>query len=348
MLFAAAVAVLCATAGIAAPAAGGKAEIDWLTFAMGCLGGLALFLYGVDILATALKNASGGRFQWLLQRSVSNRFSALGVGTVATVALDSSSVVIILVITIVDAGLIAFGSALPVILGSNIGTTFSSQLFAWDVDKFAPVLIAAALLWRMMGKSDAATRHSNILLGLGLVLFGLNIIGTAAEPLRESPAILDALKQLENPWLGVLAGALATVAIQSSSAMMGIVITLAGGGLITLPAGLAIMLGAEIGTCADTLLATVGRSRSAVKAGIFHLLFNILSVAVGVMLIDALARFGSVTASDTGQRIANAHVLFNVLGALAVLPFVGPAARLLDRIVPERAGYAVAEVEQSA
>jgi phosphate:Na+ symporter len=342
------VAFLFATAGIAETAVGDKVGIDWLAFAMGCLGGLALFLYGVEILATALKAASGGRFQAVLERSVSNRFAALGVGTIATVALDSSSVVIILVITIVDAGLMAFGSALPVILGSNIGTTFSSQLFAWDVDKFAPVLIAAALLWKTIGKSDATTRHSNILLGLGLVLFGLNIIGTAAEPLRESSAILDALKTLENPLLGVLAGALATVAIQSSSAMMGIVITLAGGGLITLPAGLAIMLGAEIGTCADTLLATLGRSRSAVKAGIFHLLFNILSVAVGVMLIDALTRFGSLTASDTGQRIANAHVLFNVVGAIVVLPFVGLAARLLDRIVPGRGGEADAEVEQSA
>jgi phosphate:Na+ symporter len=118
--------------------------------------------------------------------------------------------------------------------------------------------------------------------------------------------------------------------------MMGIVITLAGTGVITLPAGIAIMLGAEIGTCADTLVATIGRSRAAVKASIFHLLFNAASVAAGILLIDQLAWFGAATASDTGQRIANAHVLFNVAGALAIVPFVGRLSALLDRLMPER------------
>ncbi|WP_083672156.1 Na/Pi cotransporter family protein [Sphingomonas montana] len=319
--------------------------IDWLTLAMGALGGLALFLYGVDILATALKDMAGEGVRSALKRFAANRFAALGFGTVATVALDSSSVVIILLITMVDAGMMTFGMVLPMILGSNIGTTFSSQLFAWDVDKFAPVLIAAAMSWKMVGKGESAARYSRVLLGLGLVLFGLNIIGTAADPLRDSPLILATLKQFENPWLGVLAGALATLAIQSSSAMMGIVITLAGGGLITLPAGIAIMLGAEIGTCADTLLATIGRSRAAVKAGVFHLLFNIVSVLAGVLLIDGLTRFGTWSAGETGQRIANAHVLFNVVGAVIALPFVRTAAALLDRIVPDRGddGHAAAQ-----
>ncbi|WP_260600240.1 Na/Pi cotransporter family protein [Sphingomonas endolithica] len=313
-------------------------SIDWVALAMGAIGGLALFMYGVGILAESLKQAQGGRFQALLKRCSSNRFAALASGTAATVVLDSSSVVIILLITIIDAGLMPFANALPAILGANIGTTFSSQVFAWNIDIYAPVAIAAGLLWKVLGKSDKAKQRADILLGLGLVLFGLNIIGTAAEPLQDHPEIIAHLKQLENPLLGVAAGALLTIAIQSSSAMMGIVITLAGGGLITLPAGVAIMLGAEIGTCADTLIATVGRSRSAVKAGIFHLGFNVVSVAFGVLLIDQLAKFGAATATDTGQRIANAHVLFNVAGALIALPFVVGLSRLLDRIVPERAG----------
>jgi phosphate:Na+ symporter len=330
-----AAALLTATHAAAQPPTA-SASIDWVTLAMGGVGGLALFMYGVGILAESLKRAQGSRFQAVLKRFSSNRFSALATGTAATVALDSSSVVIILLITIVDAGLMPFAHAVPAILGANIGTTFSSQVFAWNVDTYAPVPIAVSLLWKAFAKSDKAKQRADILLGLGLVLFGLNIIGSAAEPLQDHPAIVAQLKQLENPLLGVAAGALLTIAIQSSSAMMGIVITLAGGGLITLPAGVAIMLGAEIGTCADTLIATVGRSRSAVKAGVFHLLFNIVSVGVGILLIDYLARFGTVTASDTGQRIANAHVLFNVAGALIALPFVASASRLLDRLVPER------------
>lgn len=311
---------------------------SWLTLAVGAIGGLALFLYGVDILATALKQTQGGRFQKLLQLSSANRLLALASGTVATVVLDSSSVVIILLIAIVDAGLISFAHSLPFILGANIGTTFSSQIFAWNIDTYAPVIMAAGLLWKALGKSDKAKQRATILLGLGLVLFGLNIIGTAAEPLQDRPEVIGWLKQLENPLLGVLAGALVTIAIQSSSAMMGIVITLAGGGLITLPAGVAMMLGAEIGTCADTLLATIGRSRAAMKAGVFHLAFNIASVAIGILLIEQLAGFGAATANDTGQRIANAHVLFNVVGALLVLPFVGLASGLIDRVVPDRRG----------
>ncbi|SOB78705.1 phosphate:Na+ symporter [Sphingomonas guangdongensis] len=312
--------------------------MDWLEFAMGLLGGLALFLYGVDLLATALREAQGGRFQKLLERSASNRIAALASGTAATVALDSSSVVIILLITIVDAGLMPFAKALPVILGANVGTTFSSQVFAWNVDTYAPVAVAGGLMWKALARSDSARRRATVVLGLGLVLFGLNIIGTAAEPLQEQPQIIDWLKQLETPLLGVAVGALATVAIQSSSAMMGIAITLAGGGLITLPAGIALMLGAEIGTCADTLVATAGRSRAAVKAGIFHLLFNIATVGIGILLIDRLAGFGQATSAEPGQRIANAHVLFNVVGALVALPFTASAASLLERLVPERDG----------
>lgn len=314
----------------------GEPEIDWIELAMGMLGGLALFLYGVDLLAGALKQTQGGRFERLLHRSSSNRFAALASGTAATVVLDSSSVVIILLITIVDAGLVPFASALPVVLGANIGTTFSSQVFAWNVDTYAPVLIAAGLAWKALAKSDNAKLGATVLLGLGLVLFGLNIIGTAAEPLKDQPEILGYLRQLENPLLGVFAGALATVAIQSSSAMMGIVITLAGGGLITLPAGIAIMLGAEIGTCADTLVATIGRSRNAVRAGIFHLVFNVSTALAGVLLIDQLTAVASGIAQDTGQRIANAHVLFNVVGALLVLPFVRTLAKALERVLPDR------------
>lgn len=310
-------------------------SIDWLAVALGFIGGLALFLYGVDILATALKEASGGRFERLLKRSASNRVSALASGTVATVALDSSSVTIILLIAIVDAGLIGFAQGLPMILGANIGTTISSQIFAWNIDQFSPLLIAGGLLWKVLANGDGKTAGT-IVLAIGIVLFGLRTIGLAAEPLEDSPAIVEWLKRLEAPLLGVAAGAIVTVAIQSSSAMLGIVITLAGGGLISLPAGLAMMLGAEIGTCADTLIATIGRSRQAVKAGIFHLGFNIVSVTIGVLLILPLAEFARWSASDTGQQIANAHVLFNVAGALLFLPFVGLAAKLLDRVVPER------------
>lgn len=316
----------------------GAAAIDWQALGLGFLGGLALFLYGVDVLARALREMGGGRLEKLLGRASSNRFAGLASGAVATVALDSSSVTIILLITSIDAGLIAFANALPVILGANIGTTLSSQIFAWEIDRYSPVLIAGGLAWRALAKSDRGKQRATILLGIGLVLFGLSTIGTAAEPLQKDERVLGWLRTLENPLYGVAAGAVATIAIQSSSAMMGIAITLAGGGLISLPAGIAIMLGAEIGTCFDTLIAAIGRSRAALKAGFFHLGFNLVTVALGVALIGQLAAFGEATGGEAGQQIANAHVLFNVAGALLALPFVGLVARLLDRVVPSREG----------
>ncbi len=301
------------------------------------LGGLVLFVFGVDLLARALREAGGDRLRDVLHRASANRIAGVGAGVGATIALDSSSVVIIMLVAIVDAGLIPFAHALPVVLGANIGTTFSSQLFAWNVDAFAPVPMAIGFLLGALARGEATKRWGSVLLGLGMVLFGLHLIGDAAAPLAKRPEVTAWLRRLESPWLGVLAGAAVTVAIQSSSATLGIVIALAGGGLITLPAGVAIMLGAEIGTCADTLVAVAGRSRAAVRVGLFHLLFNIASVLLGVALVEALASFGRATANNTGQQIANAHVLFNVAGALVMLPFVRTAARALDAILPERA-----------
>lgn len=311
--------------------------VDWGRVALGFIAGLALFLYGFDCLAKTLRDAGGGRFQRVLERSARNRLSGLAAGTAATVALDSSSVTIIMLIAIIDAGMIGFAAGLPMILGANIGTTISSQVFAWNVDAFAPVLLAAGLLWRALAHSAGGKRGGEILFAIGLVLFGLSLIGDAAEPLKGDPRVVAWLERLDDPLLGMLAGAAVTIAIQSSSAMFGIVITLAGGGLIGLPAGLAMMLGAEIGTCADTLVATLGRSRAAVKAGLFHLLFNIASVALGLLALGLLTRFAAWSSGDIGQQIANAHVLFNLAGALLALPFVRLAARSLDRLVPDRA-----------
>jgi phosphate:Na+ symporter len=324
------------------------AEVDWLELAMGGIAGLVLFLYGVSRLSGALKKVGSDRARDWLAKAAGHRFRGLLSGTVATIALDSSSVTIILLITLVDAGLLSFVHAIPVILGSNIGTTISSQIFALDIDEYAPMLMLTGFLLHTLGRSETMKTYGTIALGIGLVLFGLHTIGTAAEPLEGNQQIIDWLKNFENPLYGVLAGAAATVAIQSSSAMMGIVITLAGEGLIGLPAGIAIMLGAEIGTCADTLLATLGRSRSAVRAGVFHLVFNIVTVALGVLFIDQITAFAQMWSSKVGQQIANAHVAFNVAGALLFIGFTPLAAAMLCRVISDRGEGATAPAAQVA
>jgi phosphate:Na+ symporter len=324
-----------------APGAAPEA-IDWVELAMGAIGGLVLFLYGVHELSHALKAVAGERMKRLIGHATGDRFRGLGAGTAATVLLDSSSLTIILLITFVDAGLASFVQALPVVLGANIGTTFSSQVFAIGIDAYAPVLMLAGFLLRMTVKKHHAKDWGAALFGIGLVLFGLHTIGEAAEPLKDQPVVTDWLKTMATPVYGILAGAAITIAIQSSSAMLGIIITLAGQGIIPLEAGIAMMLGAEIGTCADTLVATIGRSRDALRVGLFHLLFNIVTVLVGAVLVEQIVLFATWTSDDVAQQIANAHVAFNVGGALLFLGFVRVVGRLIERAVPEPVKDAVA------
>lgn len=310
--------------------------MDWMTLAMEAIGGLVLFLFGVGEMSRALNTLAGDRMKALVGRATNDRFRGIASGTVATVVLDSSSLTIILLIALVDAGVATMAQAIPVVLGANIGTTVSSQVFALGIDEFGPVAMLAGFLSRTLLKSENARAWGGALFGIGLVLFGLHTIGAAAEPLKDQPAVTEWLKTMATPLYGILAGAAVTVAIQSSSAMLGIIIVLAGQGVVPPEAGIAMMLGAEIGTCADTLVASIGRSREALRVGLFHLGFNIVSVAVGALGIGLLTAFARWTSDDPAQQIASAHIAFNVLGALAFLGFTGTIGTALERLLPER------------
>ena len=310
---------------------------DTTSIVLGLIAGLALFLYGVNVLSDELRVQGGDRMRSLLQRFTRNRAAGVATGTVATTLLDSSSVTIILVISLVNAGLLAFEHSIAVIMGSNIGTTISSQLFAFDIDEYSPVILGVGLVSQVLATSSRVRSAGRILFAFGLLFFGLHYIGQVVEPLKSHSAFLEMLKQVEAPVYGVAVGALFTILVQSSSATMGIVITLASQDMISLAAGLALMLGAEIGTCADTLIATIGRSRPAVRAGMFHLMFNVATVALGVALVHPLADLAAWISGGAGvaRQIANAHVLFNVGGVALTLGFVHPIARVMKRVIPE-------------
>ncbi|MEO6114188.1 MAG: Na/Pi symporter [Sphingomicrobium sp.] len=310
--------------------------LDWPAMALLAIGGLALFLYGVGKLSRALHRLADDRLKSLLRQATDNRFAGLATGAGATIVLDSSSATIIMLIAMIDAGLLSSAQGLAVILGSNIGTTASSQILATGIADYAPLILAAGLLGRLL-KNERAHAWSNVVFGVGLVLFGLFLVGEAAAPLRDEPSLIERLRRLEKPIYGMLAGAAVTVVLQSSSAVIGIVIVLAAMGVVSLPAGIAIMLGAEIGTCADTLLAAIGRSRAAIRAAIFHLGFSIISSVLGLLFIHYITSLATASADSVPQQIANAHVAFNVAGALLFLPFLPAISRLLERILPDRA-----------
>jgi phosphate:Na+ symporter len=307
---------------------------------MGILAGLVLFLHGVSLLSESLRKMAGEQMKQILARFTTNRFAGVLTGTVATTLLDSSSVTIIMVIALVNAGLLTFTQSLGVIMGSNIGTTISSQIIAFKINQYAPVALAIGFGLYMLPKQKKWKRTGKLIFSIGLIFFGLEVIGEAVKPLQQHQQFIDWMMRMETPILGALIGAAFTVMVQSSSATLGVVIILAMQNLITLPAGIAIMLGAEIGTCADTLVATIGRSREAIRAGVFHLLFNVITVTIGVIFahpFTALVQYISAGA-EVSRQIANAHVLFNVAGVVLFIGFVPVVARTLKWLIPEKSG----------
>ena len=305
--------------------------------AMLIITGLVLFLYALNTLSDSLKQLAGDKLQAFLDRFTNNAIKGVLSGLVVTILLDSSSVVIIMTIALVNAGALRFRQAMGVVLGANIGTTISSQIFALGVGAYAAVPIVIGFVMMFFLKKDFYVQLGKVLFSFGLIFFGLFTMEEAVAPLKENNFFVSWLKTLETPWRGVLAGAVVTVVLQSSSATVGMVITLAGQGLMNVSAGIAVMLGAELGTCADTLVASIGRSKAAVKTGLFHLIFNIATISLGLLLLHpftnaVLALSGK---AEVQKVIANAHVLFNTAGVLLALPLLPLFEKLMHTLVSE-------------
>jgi phosphate:Na+ symporter len=299
--------------------------------------GLVLFLYALNTLSDALKEIGGERLKKFLDRFTSNLFTGILSGIVVTVLLDSSSVVIIMTIALVNSGALTFRQAMGVVMGANIGTTFSSQILALNIGEYAALPIVAGFIMMFFLKKTFYIQLGKVIFGFGLIFFGLFTMEEAVEPLKDSQYFVGWLHSLESTWKGLSVGAIVTILIQSSSATVGMVIGLASQKMITLAAAIAVMLGAEIGTCADTLVASIGRSKAAVKTGLFHLLFNITTILMAMLLLPYFTQLVLFVSKGMSiqQTIANAHMLFNGLGVLAMLPFVRFFERLLENIQRE-------------
>ncbi len=316
---------------------------------MGLLGGLALFLHGLDQLSTSLKAVAGGRMKQILSRLTKNRVTAVLTGALVTAVIQSSSVTTVLVVGFVTAGLMTMVQSIGVIMGANIGTTITAQIIAFRVTEYALLLVALGFAVVFLGRRERIRHQGTIILGLGLVFFGMGIMGEAMEPLRDYPPFLELMTRMASPGVGILLGAVFTALVQSSSATTGVVIVLASQGFITLPAGIALAFGANIGTCVTALLAALGKPREAFRAALVHVLFNVLGVLVWLAFIDELA--GAVVAmspaaqglagmerlaAETPRQIANAHTIFNVANTLIFLPLAGVFGWAAQKLVPER------------
>ncbi len=303
------------------------------------IGGVVLFLYAITQLSAVMNDIFTEKAKDVITKYTSTIFSTILIGTILTILLDSSSAVIILVIVFINAKTLSFRQAIGIIMGANIGTTISSQIIAMDVGKYAVIPLIIGLFFEVFIKNKKWKKYGNVLLYFGVLFFGLFIIETSVLPMRESKLFSEWIAKIEENYIqGALIGGLITLIIQSSSGTVGMAIVLGKQQVLSTAAGIAIMLGAELGTCSDTLLATIKGSRQALKAGVFHLLFNFFTIIIGLLLFVPFVRLVHFISKhqDIGSQIANAHVLFNVLGVLLFIPIVGVMEKLLNIILPDR------------
>ncbi len=300
------------------------------------LTGLVLFLYAVKALSDTLKNYLSEQSKEIIGKYTSNLLSAILLGTIVTIILDSSSAVIIMIIVLVNARILTFRQSIGIVMGANIGTTFSSQIIALQIGEYSAIPLVIGLVLIMVSKSEFISKTGKVLLFFGILFFGLYTMERAVEPLRDHPHFAEWMANLDNPIRGAFTGALVTLIIQSSSATVGMAITLAKKGLISLAGGLAVMIGAELGTCSDTLIATINTNRQALKVALFHLVFNLMSIILGLLFFVpfvALVAYISPT-NDLENQIANGHVIFNVAGVVLFVWFIPLFERLLNRLIP--------------
>jgi phosphate:Na+ symporter len=302
------------------------------------IAGLILFLYAVNNLSETLKLTLGENANKWIKKFTYNTFSSLIVGTIITILLDSSSAVIIITIVFVNSKILTFRQSMGIVLGANIGTTVSSQIIAMDIGKYSPILLLIGFILLIASKSDKINNVGKVILYFGVLFFGLFTMENAVEPLKDEAFFTDWIKKTENPIIGSLVGAVVTLIIQSSSATVGMAIILSKKGLLSLSGGIAIMLGAELGTYSDTLLATIKGSRSAIKTGIFHLTFNLISIIIGLILFYPFVDLVKLISHNAPieRTLANAHMIFNILGVLIFVWTIPFFEKLLERILPEK------------
>ncbi|MBF0357613.1 MAG: Na/Pi cotransporter family protein [Magnetococcales bacterium] len=331
--------------------AGAKGDVDWGKLVQKLLGGLALFLFGLDMMTDSMKKVAGDKMRDVLAKMTTNRFAGVTTGAIVTSVVQSSSVTTVLVVGFVTAGLMNLSQSIGVIFGANIGTTITAQIVAFKVTKYALWMVFSGFMISIMAKDDKLKNWGLTLLGLGLVFYGMSVMSSAMKPMRSYEPFLDLMKSMENPVMGVLVAAAFTGIVQSSSATTSLVIVMASQGFVTLPAGIALAFGANVGTCVTALLACMGKSREAVQAAVVHLLFNVFGVLIWVGFIDQLGDFvvsfspvatdlvGTAKLSaEVPRQIANAHTVFNVVNTIIAIPFVNQFAALVNKLVPIKEG----------
>ena len=303
------------------------------------LGGLGLFLCGMQMMSSNLEAVAGDRLKGILEKLTSNRILGVLVGAVITAVIQSSSATTVMVVGFVNSGLMTLRQAVWIIMGANIGTTITGQLVALDIGTIAPLFAFAGIALGMFSKKRNVQNIGSIIAGLGVLFIGLGMMSDAMVPMRDSEVFVNALTSFSNPIIGIVVGAIFTAVIQSSSASVGILQALALNGLIDIHSAVFVLFGQNIGTCITSLIASVGMNRNAKRTTVIHFMFNMIGTVLFVILClvtpltDAVA---GLTPAHPASQIANMHTLFNVVTTIILIPFGTGLAALAEKILPDK------------
>lgn len=324
--------------------------MDYFSLLTGLIGGLAMFLYGMNVMSGALTKSAGGRLEQMLTKITANRWVAYFFGIVITALVQSSSASTVMVVGMVNAGLMTLAEAVNLILGANLGTTFTAWLLSLNAISsenfflnllrpvsFTPFLALAGVILYLFSKSDKRQYIGQIMLGFSVLMFGMNMMSTAVSPLKDVPAFTSFLTRFSNPVLGFLLGLLFTMVIQSSAGTIGVVQALAMSVGLTYAIAIPVVIGSEVGTCITAILSSIGASKNAKRTAAMHLSYNIIK-AVSFMVIfytlNAFLHFSILEKNAGMAGIAFVHTLVNLVATPLMVPFSGLLVKLAYRVIP--------------
>ena len=308
--------------------------MDVIAVAFGLVGGLALFLFGLHLLSEGLKKVVGEKIKQILAKVTNNPLKGCCVGALTAAAVHSGLTMVIL-IGLINAGVLSLTQGIGVMLGSEIGTTITAQIVASDIGIIFYPMIAVGFLLLILGKNKKQKNIGQVILSIGVVYLGMNIMSSSVRPLQNEPALLSILQSLGDfPLYGILAGALITGILNSSTATMGLVLSLGMNNLISLPAAIGVILGANIGSCVTGLMASFGSSLSSKRLSLTQIIINIFGALLFFPFITNFAGLITLTSADLPRQIANAHTIFNITISIIMLPLVGVLAKLAMKLMP--------------
>ena len=313
--------------------------MNYTEMILGMAAGLGLFLYGMDLMSKGMEKVAGSKMKSVLEMCTKNRFVGVIVGMLFTAVIQSSSVTTSMLVSFVNSGLMTLTQAVGPILGANIGTTITGQLVSFDLKAIAPVFIFVGVILILFFKKRMINHIGEICLGFGVLFFGISTMSSAMNGVKESQQVMDVIKALNNPFLAILTGFVITAIIQSSSATVGIIITMAAAGVITeLPMVFFMILGCNIGSCVTALLVSLSGKKEAKRTALIHLYVNIFgSIVIAIILLicgDQIAELIKSTVGDgtpehvMSRAVANGHTIFKIFQVIIMYPFAKPIVKL--------------------